>query len=353
MKITLTKQIVDCLIKGSSIYSTGGGLEHKVQKKIFKKVLKSKNTSSLINRDELNTEDYICAVYALGSAGNTDFDLSQQFKIGIKVLGDYFKNKFSAIFAGETNIDAFVFQVASNIGLPVLDADCTGGRAVPEIRFDNFAIFKKNPLPLVAVTPDEKVVILDKSSGFLAIEKSIRKLLATSGPGLIAVLDHAIQVKDAKNLLTEGIFRRAIKTGKFIEQNRMVKKNIDNFLAFIDAKKILQGKIIKNNIRNDPKTGFIEGYYFVEDKEGNRLKIYVKNENLICWLNDKVFLTPPDSILCIDPLSLTGIHNSRLEEGQSVVVAGRKAPKMWRSSKAKALFHPKKLGFNTPSILLK
>ena len=119
-------------------------------------------------------------------------------------------------------------------------------------------------------------------------------------------------------------------------------------MIFIGAQKIIQGEVIKSEIQDDPKAGFMQGYYYIRDKNQNTVKVFVKNENLICWLNKKLFLTPPDCILGIDPFSLRGVHNSEMKEGQAIVLAAKKAAEIWRSRKGRSVFNPKALGFDLP-----
>lgn len=350
MRIYINNQIAKHMLLGSSIYSTGGGIEYGTQEKHITSLLKKYRSRSLelISIEELKDEDYICTVYQVGSSANTNFDASSFLRLGINTLEDYTGKKFKAIFAGETNIDSVVFQAAGSLGLPVVDADSNGGRAVPQIQFDNFVLKKKSITPLVAVTPTKEIRI-SRTKNVLSIENTIRSIASKLDDGLITVCDHPINVKEAKEILTLGIFSRSIELGKLIFDNKDPSYLLNQVIKKIDGKLFIRGKIVKIELKD--KQGFLEGYYWVRDNK-NELRVYVKNENIICWLNDKVILTVPDCILAVDIGNLRGLHNSKLREGQGVVVIGKRATDLWRTKEAIELFNPKHFGFDIKSKLL-
>src|SRR3989344_18018 len=151
MKLSIAENVAKDIIAGASIFSTGGGFEYHAQLKKLPEIFAKNHGIELLSVDELSDTDYICTAYGVGSASNTDVDLSRALAKGFEVMKSITKKNFKGIFAGETNIEALVFQTSRSVGLPVIDADCTGGRAVPEIRFDNLFVAGKNIVPLVAV----------------------------------------------------------------------------------------------------------------------------------------------------------------------------------------------------------
>ncbi len=352
MKQYLTEKQINAMILGSSIYSTGGGIEYSTQKKLFKKLLHKQNKPQLVSIDELADDDYVCTAYAVGSAGNTNYDLSESLQIGMKTLENYTGEKFRALFGGETNADILAFQTASSMHLPVLDADSNGGRAVPEIQHDNFIITGKSITPLVAVTPDKRVAILTQSPDGLGIEKFVRSMSSTIDKGLIAVLDHPIKVKDAKKVLTLGIFSRSIQLGDYILSNKKTEKMIQEIPQKVPGQVLIQGFISKLEVKHDVHGGFLTGYYYVQNTNGDTVKVFIKNENLIAWKNDQLLMTAPDAIIAVDTKTFVGVHNSKLYQGQEVIIIGKKAPEMWRSAVGKKLFSPKHFGFSFANKLL-
>jgi DUF917 family protein len=230
--------------------------------------------------------------------------------------------------------------------LPVLDADGTGGRAVPEIRQDNFAIARKSITPLVAVTPDKNVSVLEHASEAGDIEKFVRAISSKLQSGLVAVIDHPIQVKDAKNVLTLGVLSRSIQLGEYIFKNKKNELFRDGFVQKINGKLLIEGQISHIETNHSMKDGFLTGYYYVKDSSKNTLKVFIKNENIACWKNDELLLTAPDSIITFDLDTLLGVHNSTLKVGQRVLVIGKPATELWKSKKGQELFSPKHFGLS-------
>lgn len=343
----ITKNHIEAMLVGSSVYSTGGGIEYSVQNKLFKALLSKYPLLELVSIDELKNTDAICTAYCVGSAANTNVDVSKQLKIGMKTLEKLTKRQHKAIFAGETNIDIIAFQAATSMGLPVLDGDSNGGRAVPEIQFDNYVLKNKSMLPVIVVTPTNTIHVLAKTKNVYEIETFVRSIVKEYPKQLVAVLDHSILVKDAKKILTLDIFERSIKLGKLIVNKKSHSGFLKQFLSALDGKLLITGKITHVQKNNLSKDAFLEGFYFVEDKEGRRIKIYYKNENLIAWENEKPIAIPPDSLYTIDQNTLRGIHNSKLRVGKQVLVVSKQATKLWQTKKAKKLFSVQHFGFDS------
>jgi len=77
--------------------------------------------------------------------------------------------------------------------------------------------------------------------------------------------------------------------------------------------------------------------------------VYVKNENIISWLDGKPDILPPDLIFNLDPKTgdaVTGVAMGNYPIGQEVVIVGRAASPMWRTPKGLEIFSPKHFGFD-------
>ncbi|MDD4990045.1 MAG: DUF917 domain-containing protein [Candidatus Pacebacteria bacterium] len=344
----ISKQIAQDIILGSSVYSTGGGLEYNGQIEKINKLFKGEAEIKIAKAEDFNDNDYVCTAYGVGSSANTDFDFSSALQNGFSVMQEITKRKFVGIFAGETNIEALMFETAKVANLPLFDADCTGGRAVPEINFDNLFMAQKSILPLVAITANGEVIILKEAKNAGFIEELVRSLCSLS-KSPVAVLDHPISVKEAKKHLTLGVFERSQKLGELIKKSETADEGLKKIIFFTNAKNIFEGEI--NKIELKDKDGFLSGFYEVKNSS-NICKIYVKNESLVCLVNNKVVLTCPDLIAVIDKKTARGVHNSKIKKGQEVVVLGVKATKLWRTKKALETFNPKVLGLNFPTKLL-
>ncbi len=337
MKIRLTNDILADMIVGSSIYSTGGGTELSLQRKLLQG-LKGNAKPKLISIDELKDSDYICTAYSVGATANTGTDITLVLRSAMEEIESLVNKKMSAIFAGETNIDARVFLLASSMRLPVVDGDATGGRAVPLIQIDNFNVLGKKSLPLCAVNSDNERIIL-KDGNFDDAENEVTKLAAKS-KGSVGVVDHSVSVADAKKALTLGIFKRSLETGKFIRENRKkLEKDVSPLVTRIKGRVVIEGTVSDVSLSRSAR--FLEGHYTIQGNNGKQLKVYVQNENIACWLDGRMVIAPPDSIITIDLNELIGVHNSKIYKGEKVCVVGKRASKLWRTATGIKVFGPK------------
>ncbi len=339
MAMEVTRQVFESITWCASIYSTGGGRPREAQLKLFDEKL-SDAKLKIVQIEELEDDAYVCTTYGVGPATKVYYDPTLAMQKGFQSLSERIGKSFSAIFAGETNIESTVFNAAKLVGVPVLDADCTGGRAVPEIPLNNFFVLHKSIFPMVATSLDGKSSTIESVPDLMQIDSTIRKLATSAPMERVIVVDRPIQVKDAKQVLTTGTIMRSYKTGVFAAQVKNDSDKVAKLAQQMGAKLLIDGTLTKVEVAKDEKEGFLKGFYYVEDKQGNTAKIYVKNENIACWLNDKLAVSPPNPIMTIDFESLLGVHNGTLDEqkGRQVFVLTKDAVPLWQSAEGLKLF---------------
>ncbi|PSN85073.1 hypothetical protein B9Q03_12575 [Candidatus Marsarchaeota G2 archaeon OSP_D] len=86
--------------------------------------------------------------------------------------------------------------------------------------------------------------------------------------------------------------------------------------------------------------------YGIGEYTGKRLKTWIKNEHIICWVDGKPAILPPDLITFLDPVTALGITNDKLSVGQDVAVVGASIDEVWRTERGLQLFGPRHFGFN-------
>jgi len=96
-----------------------------------------------------------------------------------------------------------------------------------------------------------------------------------------------------------------------------------------------------------------DGYYFGTihidgqyDYQGQIMKVWFKNENLVTWLNEKPWVCSPDLVSLIYRENGRGIYNAELVEGDEVVVVGMKGVQAFRTEKGLELAGPGHFGFD-------
>ncbi len=340
--IEINKQVFESIVLGSSIYSTGGGLEYSAQLKMFSRLQDVAGTK-IVSAKELDNNLIVCAAYGVGSAGSSNVKLDLELKNAKILLEEYTGKRIGAVFSGETNIDVLVIGASIALDLPILDADCTGGRAVPEIQFDNFFVKKHTLLPLAASAGNKSIIIYEAKHAD-KIDAMVRKLATQSKSGSAGVLDHLVSVGEAEKLLTHGIFARSLATGEFVKRNRGKKSSMESLAKIVNGRIVANGRVSEVSLVDDKRQGFLVGFYNVECESGETVTVYVKNENIMCWINKKAVILPPDSILTIDTKSLYGVHNSKIKKGQHVSIISKRAEGLWNTATGRSIFNYRKFG---------
>ena len=101
--------------------------------------------------------------------------------------------------------------------------------------------------------------------------------------------------------------------------------------------------------------GFTIGDIYIkgtDEYEGNKLRIWFKNENLISWMNDKIYVTVPDLICVFDMKTAKPVTNPNIAIGMDVSVIGLPSPEVWRTEKGLELLGPRHFGYNIQYVPL-
>ena len=87
----------------------------------------------------------------------------------------------------------------------------------------------------------------------------------------------------------------------------------------------------------------------VGDFDGRTYRIYVKNENIVGWLDGELSAISPDYIYNLVPEtgeSNIGVGIGGYSVGEEIVIVGVPAPPQWRSEKGVELMGPRHFGFD-------
>jgi len=321
------------LLSGSTFYGTGGGGDPKLAEKIYRSL---KRPVKLRKINDFTANEIFITTYTVGG-------LNQQLikrKIIAKSLSIYQKlinQKISGIIPVEIGPLSLALSVnlAGKLNLPLIDADFVGGRSTPEVFLETISLFNIPRAPLLVINNLGKYKILMRSKNYLAEEKFLRQFADKSG-GFALVLGYPITQKVAKKSLCQKTVSLAIKTGEKINQGKLV------------GKLLFQGKI--TTIKDIKQNGFTSKIMEIKNKQ-DLGKLYLKNENLIFWLNNKPLLTCPDLIILLNKNNLP-LYNLNLKKNLIVKVVGLPAQSLWRTKNGLKLFNPKLFGFNFAPKLL-
>jgi hypothetical protein len=154
--------------------------------------------------------------------------------------------------------------------------------------------------------------------------------------------------KETKDTIIEGTLTKCYNVGKLIREKREAGENPVKAVAeYLDGWVVGKGTVVKKEWED--KLGYYWGTHTIKGEgefEGEELKIWFKNENHVCWKNDEVFITSPDSVNVVEAKTGEPITNSDLKEGDEVAVVALKAVEMFKSDKGVDILGPKAFGFD-------
>ncbi|MBU1322949.1 DUF917 domain-containing protein [Patescibacteria group bacterium] len=334
MKLISKKDLFN-LLTGSIFYGTGGGGSPQLAKKIYQSLPKNQPIK-LKSLNEFKSDNLFITTYTVGGLSQqlikksiiNQAQLIYQKCLNKKIFG------IIPVEIGPLSL-ALAIKMASNLNLPLVDADFVGGRSTPEVFLETITLFNLPRTPLLVINNQGKYQILKKSKSYLEEELFLRKFAEKSG-GFALVLGYPITQQMASKTLVTKTVSLAIKTGKKLNQKKPV------------GQLLFQGKIYEIKLLN-------QGSFttkLIKIKNNNILaKLYLKNENLIFWLDNKPVLTCPDLIILLDQNNMP-IFNLDLKLNQKISVVGLPAADLWRSQKGLKLFNPQLFGFNYKPKLL-
>jgi len=280
-----------------------------------------------ISIQDLDPDAWVFTIYSLWSTSVAamDYDYTLAIQTLVSSLSKITGLRLAWLFLWETNIEAKSFYIAQVAWIPLIDADGTWGRSVPEMRFDSPYLYNVDKdLYIIAVDAYGKVYnfIKNSSMSFDAIDKELRDISVHTGKSVYVSI-HTMKVSEAKKCLTLDVLKRDIATA-----NDLQWVSFDNavLLSFIlDAEYLWTGTV--QDVSLQSSGWFLIGSYAIQCSTMKR-KIIVKNENMIAYNELGRRLQFPDSLLVINK-ELYGCHNSEISNGDKVSLFCRKSHKLY------------------------
>ena len=207
--------------------------------------------------------------------------------------------------------------------------------------FSNATVVPRTPSAIANNHGD--VAILCQAASPIQEERFMRDFANMSSERAY-VVGYPIIKREVLRSVTLGTIRKSIAIGKLLRQNNMPK-----LYASYEVKDIFEGRITK--IRREETPGFDTQTLTINANRAEA-KVFIRNENLICWVNDKIKVTCPDLIIFLDENNRP-IFNGDIKKNQFIKIVACPASPVWRTKAGLALFNPKTFGFSFNPKLLK
>jgi len=362
------KEDFEDYITGARILGCGGGGGPGSSMTFFEDALKKGVKFQLIDISEAPKDKRLCTISGVGGGVSredrervasysqrvqrTEEAQIQRWKRIDRDLSDYIGDEIHSYISSETGSGNGIAPMRMNaiLGKPIVDGDGCG-RAKPEIGISLTHVAGIPIAPIVILTPFNETVIVKTVVDDYRGEDITRHVAVASGGSCTAARCPAT-VKEYEKGIAKGQITRCIRIGEAIRKAR--EKGADPVEAFqkaTKAYKIFEGKV--GSLELEGRGGFNWGNWYLEGEgefKGKKLRIWVKNENLVSWLDDKPYAMCPDLICVVDAKTSEGLANSgqigATYAGKKVTVLGIKALDQWRTPKGIEIFGPKHFGFN-------
>lgn len=356
MKKLNFQEVKDILI-GCTILSTGGGGDLSKGIQTVKEAFEEGKEFKMLSFDEINDEAYYVNPYYCGSvnpssknqeSNETDREECDEALLAVKSLEKFMNVKFEGMISIEYGggNTASAMATAAKLDKYIVDCDAAG-RAVPELQFSTYCITNQPIYPFSVATKYGDVVIFPKVLNDERAE-ALSRNMAVVTDNKVAMADHPIKGIDLKTSVIPSALSYAGTVGK--AQREAVEKGEDPIKKIIEAANgyvLFRGKVAKGG-NWEIKNGFTTGTTLIngiDEYDSQDFKIWYRNENMISWKNNEVFVTCPDLICVIDNKTGYPITNPNCKENDEVAVLGFKAHDLWRSKDGLKLLNPGFFGF--------
>ncbi|MEA4853086.1 MAG: DUF917 domain-containing protein [Christensenella sp.] len=266
----------------------------------------------------------------------------------ITELSEYIGKKIDAVVPLELGGASTPGCIGAGLvhGIPAVDADYTG-RAIPEILQTTPYLRDMQLWPLAVVDEFGDTSIIKSSMNYRVVEKMGKKISEVAY-GLTGDTGFVFTGKQMKEAALKGTLSRCLKLGKMIrEVGEAGGDPVEAIVNELGGYLLIKGILTKKE--TEDKQGYYWGFHTIEGDgafAGDTVKIWFKNENHVCWKNDAVAVTSPDSIIVVDRNTGMPYTNPRLAEGMEVAAFGIKAVDMFRSQKGIDVLGPRYFGFD-------
>lgn len=361
-----TAQEVEDFVRGLTLLGTGGGGRPDSGRDFLMSHVKAGKPVGWADLEGVPDDAWVCSAFYMGSVAprDTNFDprrdwpefgetrVEQPLVSAVEELEAYVGVKISALVAFELGAanTAGPMDAAARLGLLMMDGDAAG-RAVPELVQAYPFICGKEFCPASICDEWGNVLVMKRAaSGHVAemLGKMVSTVTKKPDPhaycGFAGFLSRAGEIKKT---IIAGTLTQSLQIGQAIREAR--ERSEEPVAAAVRSLKgwlLFQGDVVGKDWED--REGYLCGTTTIEgvnDFEGRILKIWIKNENHISWLDGSAFACSPDLIMIVEIGTAEPIVNTNLKLGQRVAVLG-KANRLYRSRAGLRALGPRHFGFD-------
>jgi DUF917 family protein len=237
------------------------------------------------------------------------------------------------------------FVIASELGLPVIDADCMG-RAYPEVQLVTLTLYGHGVTPMAVADEHGNVAVIDTIDGFWA--ERIARPVAVEMGAIAGGVGMPMTVKDLKVAAVLRSVSFAESIGVAIREARAAHTDpIEAVTRTTNGYRVFDGRIV--DVQRKTTKGWALGetrIMGVDSYTGREMVIRFQNEHLVAMEGDEAIVTVPDLIAILDTERGEPITTEDLRYGFRVSVVGIPCDEKWRTPAGIELGGPRHFGFD-------
>lgn len=268
----------------------------------------------------------------------------------IRLLESHLGTEFDAMLrleAAGATVSALL--LSAEMGIPLVDA-CLSQRARPEIQQQIPWLNGIPSTPAAMVTRWGDEIIIRSSVDDYRAEDMARGIAVSSGGGA-SIAMNPMTGAQVKRATIKGALTQAINLGRTVREARLAGR--DPIQAILDATGgylLFKGVVTKAEHRGDRGFSWTDAELSGSGPfEGHTYAVFVKNENIVSWLDQEVDAISPDYIYNLDPTTgeaITGGGLGGYPMGAEIAMVGVPAPPEWRTDAAIEVIGPRHFGFD-------
>lgn len=315
---------VQNLLRGASVLACGGGLSFAEQTILTQAPrLRSalENGIPLLDPSELASDDVCITISEVGSAAAPVMDKSL-LPEALKLFEQKTGKKVVAIIPGEIGQESIMLESAVVLGLPIVDADLSGCRAVPRLT-DLALVVRGIPFtmsPLVVMTRKGKLTFVKQQKQLADDESKVRSLVPAGD--VVMLLGGAVTGAMIQEFLAYASYSVAMRLGEALRRRDDLESVLPTECLFgpvdvtiTDSKEVqadgFDQKIL--TLAFGKKTATLD----------------VENEYMKLSIGKQQFAFP-QLIMLVDSQQGRGLHSSELKKGQVATLLVADAFDFWK-----------------------
>lgn len=324
---TLKREDVSPLLKGLTVYGTGGGGEPEFGQAILDNEFAKGRDCRLIDLEDVEDDAFVCCGGIMGSVKalegisyedivaewEEEFPLVNAVHTMERLMGK--KVNYMVPFeAGGLNTPV-IMAACNRLGIPMINGDGVG-RAAPETQMTCFIGHGVSLYPMPLSDRYGNTVIVEKADATTYADE-VGRFIVCKGGDMGANAHYPMSGAKAKEACIPDSILDALELGKKIEACE--KKGVSacaEVVKHFDAKELFKGTIDK--IEGVDKGGFyLTTIHLAGDDSfaGHTAEVVFKNESMVLWADGKIQIMFPDRLFLLDPKTGHGVPTVTLKEG--------------------------------------